>query len=358
MHNSIDLWTPYGGWIGDRGDAPYGYNVTRAHARPDAAPAGRRARRASSCCAGWTAIGLLGDGRPAGVAVEDAAARAGEIARALVVAADGRDSQRRADGAASAAACKPAQPLLLLGLLARRRARRRPLADVVPRARLRLHVPQRGRPDGGAGRAPPRPPARVPRGPRGRLHAHDRARCPTRPTYAGATRESKLLGKLDLPNVDAARPRVPGLAFVGDAALGGRPVLGHRLRLGVPERRVAGATRRPARWSAAATSTPRSTRYRRVHRRRLGPHHFMISDLACGRRANPVERAHVRRGGGRRPRSTHAFESIGSRRRSPAALFAPGVVARMAARRPRPAPDGPPPRAGAARQERSEPVVR
>ena len=29
VRNSIDLWTPYGGWIRHRGDAPYGYNVTR-----------------------------------------------------------------------------------------------------------------------------------------------------------------------------------------------------------------------------------------------------------------------------------------------------------------------------------------
>jgi flavin-dependent dehydrogenase len=29
VRNSIDLWTPYGGWIRHRGGAPYGYNVTR-----------------------------------------------------------------------------------------------------------------------------------------------------------------------------------------------------------------------------------------------------------------------------------------------------------------------------------------
>ncbi len=29
VRNSIDLWTPYGGWIRQRQDTPYGYNVTR-----------------------------------------------------------------------------------------------------------------------------------------------------------------------------------------------------------------------------------------------------------------------------------------------------------------------------------------
>ena len=65
----------------------------------------------------------------------------------------------------------PAQPLLLLGVLARRAAGRRPLADVVHGARLRLHVPQRGRAVPRARRAAPRPPARVPGRPRGRLPA-------------------------------------------------------------------------------------------------------------------------------------------------------------------------------------------
>ena len=29
VRNAIDIWTPYGGWIRHRGDAPHGYNVTR-----------------------------------------------------------------------------------------------------------------------------------------------------------------------------------------------------------------------------------------------------------------------------------------------------------------------------------------
>jgi len=69
--------------------------------------------------------------------------------------------------------------------------------------------------------------------------------------------------------------------------------------------------------------------YRRAHRRRLGPHHFLISDLATARRANPLERALYRRSV-TDDRVFHTFEAIGSRRRSPATLFAPGTLARLA----------------------------
>ena len=48
---------------------------------------------------------------------------------------------------------------------------------------------------------------------------------PDAPDISGATRESKLLGKLELPN--SIRPAArPGLAFVGDAALAGDPFWG------------------------------------------------------------------------------------------------------------------------------------
>ena len=69
--------------------------------------------------------------------------------------------------------------------------------------------------------------------------------------------------------------------------------------------------------------------YRKVHRRRLGPHHFVIADIASGRRANPVERA-MFRAAVTDDEVYRTFEAIGSRRRSPATLFAPGTLARLA----------------------------
>jgi hypothetical protein len=70
-------------------------------------------------------------------------------------------------------------------------------------------------------------------------------------------------------------------------------------------------------------------RYRRAHQRRLGPHHFFISDLASARPANPLERA-MYRAAVTDDRVFYAFEAIGSRRRSPATLFMPRTLTRIA----------------------------
>ena len=82
------------------------------------------------------------------------------------------------------------------------------------------------------------------------------------------------------------------------------PAVGRRLRVGVPERgwlveETAAALVGGGDLDAALDS------YRRVHRRRLGPHHFLISDLATARPANPVERAMYRSAADRRRRVPH-----------------------------------------------------
>ena len=56
-------------------------------------------------------------------------------------------------------------------------------------------------------------------------YLRDLAALPDAPDLSQATRESKLLGKLDLPNVSRPAAR-PGLAFVGDAALASDPLWG------------------------------------------------------------------------------------------------------------------------------------
>jgi hypothetical protein len=63
----------------------------------------------------------------------------------------------------------------------------------------------------------------------------DPAPLPDAPDLTAATRESKLVGKLELPNVFRPAAR-PGIAFIGDAALAADPVWGGRLRLGAPAR--------------------------------------------------------------------------------------------------------------------------
>ena len=153
------------------------------------------------------------------------------------------------------------------------------------------------------------------------------AALPDAPDLSGATRESKLLGKLDLPNVSRPAAR-PGLAFVGDAALASDPLWG----VGC------GWAFQSADWLVEETADAlvgggdldaALDSYRKVHRRRLGLHHFLISDIATVRAANPVERA-MYRGAVADDEVYRTFEAIGARRRSPATLFAPATLARLA----------------------------
>ena len=149
---------------------------------------------------------------------------------------------------------------------------------------------------------------------------------PDAPDLSRATRESKLIGKLDVPNVSRPAAR-PGLAFIGDAALASDPLWG----VGC------GWALQSAEWLVDMTADALTgggdldsalEGYRHVHRKRLGPHHFMLSDLASGRPANPLERR-LYRAAATDDDVFHAFEAIGSRRASPGTLFAPRTMWRM-----------------------------
>jgi 2-polyprenyl-6-methoxyphenol hydroxylase-like FAD-dependent oxidoreductase len=150
---------------------------------------------------------------------------------------------------------------------------------------------------------------------------------PDAPDLTAATRESKLLGKLELPNVlrPAARP---GIAFIGDAALAADPLWG----VGC------GWAFQSADWLVEETADAVITggdvdvaleRYRRLHRRRLLPHYLMITDIASGRPINPMERR-LYCAAARNRVVARAFEEVGSRRRSPARMLDPRLLARIA----------------------------
>jgi flavin-dependent dehydrogenase len=150
---------------------------------------------------------------------------------------------------------------------------------------------------------------------------------PDAPDLSAATLESRLLGKLELPNVFRPAAR-PGLAFVGDAALAADPLWG----VGC------GWAFQSADWLVEETADALDgggdldaalERYKRVHRRRLLPHYLMISDIASGRPINPIE-GRLYRAAARDRVVRRAFEQIGSRRRSPARVLDPRVLARLA----------------------------
>ncbi len=331
VRSTLDMWTPYGGWIRHRGATTPGYNVTRRVLDP-------LLRRMTAqtpgveVLSGWTATGLLGGDRPTGVVAQDLHRSRREVHGRLLVAADGRDSPiaRLAAvpgrvrphsrffywaywrGVPSAddrsrmwfmepdcAYAFPNEDGLCLVLVAPHRDRLAEFRENLEGAYLRFVA---GLPDG--------------------------------PDLSRATRESRIIGKLDLPNVMRTAAR-PGLAFVGDAALASDPLWG----VGC------GWAFQSAEWLVDATADavaggdPHALdvaldRYRRTHLLRLGPHHAMIADLATARRANPLERA-LYRAAVDDDAVFSAFEAIGARRRSPATLFTPRMVARLVGQGPR-----------------------
>ena len=323
VRNSVDFWTPYGGWVRHLRDTPYGYNVTRRVLDP-------LLRRMTAdtpgveLLNGWTATGLLANGRPTGVTVENPHHERRDLRGRLLVAADGRDSRiarmARVPGRVrphnrffywgywhgvpsddqrsrfwfmepDGAYTFPNEDGLTVVLIA-------PHRDRLPEFRADLE---------GA-------------------YARYIAALPDAPDMGGATPEGRLIGKLDVPNVSRSAAK-PGLAFVGDAALASDPLWG----VGV------GWAFQSAEWLVDETADAvlgtgdldaALASYRRVHRRRLLPHHVTISDLASGRPANPLERL-MYRAAVDDDAVFHTFEGIGSRRRSPATLFAPRSIASL-----------------------------
>jgi 2-polyprenyl-6-methoxyphenol hydroxylase-like FAD-dependent oxidoreductase len=324
VHNSADLWTRDSGWIVNDGDAPYGYSVTRRTLDPILRELAAETPGVE-LLAGWTAVGVLGDGQPAGVAIEDRGHEHRELNTRLVVAADGRDSKlarwARVPGRVKPhgrffywgywRGVRPTTTRSKMWLLDPDCAYTFPMEDdltVVLVAPHRERLPEfRADLEGAFGRMV--------------------STLPDGPDLETATRESKLLGKLDLPNVFRPAAR-PGIAFVGDAAVAADPLWGVGCGWAFQSadwlvEEVADALNGGGGLDAALE------RYRRVHRRRLLPHYLMISDIASGRPINPIERS-LYRAAARDQVVRRAFEQIGSRRRSPARMLDPRLLARLA----------------------------
>jgi menaquinone-9 beta-reductase len=323
VRNSIDVWTPYGGWIRHRQDTPHGYNVTRRVLDP-------LLRRMTAetpgveLMTGWMATDLIGNGRPDGVTVENPRHDRRDLRGRLVVAADGRDS-RMARMARVPGRVRPHNRFFYWGYW-------RGVPSDGDRSRFWFMEPDCAytfpNEDGLCLILVAPHCDRLPdfRSDLDRAYMGYIAALPDAPDMSGATREGRLVGKLDVPNVSRPAAR-RGIAFVGDAALASDPLWG----VGV------GWAFQSAEWLVDETAEAllgggdldaALGAYRRAHRRRLGPHHFTIADLASGRPANPLERL-MYRAAVDDDDVFHAFEAIGSRRRSPATLFAPRTIASL-----------------------------
>jgi flavin-dependent dehydrogenase len=318
-----EFWTPYGGWFGFPEDVR-GWGVTRRTLDPvlrDLAVG----TPGVEFLPGWSAKRVLGaHTRPAGVEVEDRDHRTLEIRARLLVAADGRESTvARLAGAPGRVrphnrffyfaywrGVKPAGPTMRLWLLDPDAAAHFPNEDGITvlvasyhRARL----------------------AEIRADLEGSYMAH-LASLPDGPDLSDAERVSRLLGKLEMPNVIRPAAR-PGMAFVGDAALATDPLVG----VGISFAFQSGE------WLVDETSgvldggpglDDALRRYRRKFAWRLGPHHLQIADYATGRKTTPLERLTFRKAAVD-PVVARAFGEVLARERSPLRLFDPRIAARL-----------------------------
>jgi 2-polyprenyl-6-methoxyphenol hydroxylase-like FAD-dependent oxidoreductase len=324
VRTHIETWSPYGGWMHLPTDVPYGYGVTRRTLDPllRGLTAGTPGVELLS---GQTVVRLLGDdGRPAGVEVEGTDGSVRRLRARLVVGADGRGST--------------------VARLARVPGRVRPHNRFFYFAYWRGIRPRTNKarlwlldPDGSAVFpneddmrvvvvAPHR--SRLPefRADREGAYARMVAALPDGPDLESAERASKLVGKLDVPNVMRPAGR-PGVAFVGDAALATDPVFG----VGC------GWAFQSAEWLVDHTAVAlldggdldrALERYRRTFQRRLGLHHFLIADISSGRKLTAFERATFR-AVTVDPVLARALEEVATRRRSPLRMLDPRLAPRL-----------------------------
>ncbi len=321
-------WTPSSGWIEFPEDVPHGYGVTRRTLDPllRELAAGTPG---VELMVGRSVTGLLNDGgRPAGVEVADAKGGTERIGARLVVAADGRGSTvarlARVPGRvrphnrffyfAYWRGLRPATNRARVWFLDPEGAAAFPNEDDLT---VLVAVPHRSRM--AEFRADPEA-----------SYADWIAGLPDAPEVGSAERVSKLIGKLETPNVMRPAAR-PGLAFVGDAALASDPVFG----VGC------GWAFQSAEWLVDRThralfggDRPALDRgldqYRRSFRRRLGPHHWAIADLSTGRELRAMERMTFRAAATDEP-VARAVEALATRRRSAFSAFDPRLVGRVAA---------------------------
>jgi flavin-dependent dehydrogenase len=323
VHNSIELWTPYTGWMRPPGEFPYGYSVTRRTLDPILRQLAGDTPGVDYM-PGQTVVALRGNGRVTGVEMEDSSRARRSLDARLVVAADGRDS-RMAELAQVAGRVRPHRRFFYWAYWSG-------LEPGNTRSRMWFMEPDCAytfpNEDGLTLVLVAPHEDRLPEFRADLEGAYSRylAALPDAPDLSGAQRESKLLGKLKLPNV--MRPAAArGMAFVGDAALASDPLWGVGCGWAFQSGEWLAESVGPALASGADLDTGLK-RYRKLHKRRLGLHHFLIADLSTARRANPFERR-MYSAAAQDPVVFAAFEGVGSRRRSPATMFKPRVLAHV-----------------------------
>jgi flavin-dependent dehydrogenase len=327
LRNGLELWTRFG-WIRPRPDEHYpyphyGYSLRREKLDPMLRTFAAETSGVD-LMPGVAATEVIGGGRPAGIRASARDGRERELRAKLVVAADGRDSR--------------------VAKLARVRGR------VKPNNRFAYFAYFRGLPLASGSNSrfwflDPDVRYAFPNDDEITLLAvfqtmdklpgfkRDLERnfirsyegLPLAPHPASGERISKMLGKVEMPNVYRPAAR-PGLAFIGDAALAADPLWG----VGC------GWAFQSAEWLVDATADslvsgnpvePALERYRKQHRRRLLGHHLAMSDYATGRPFNPMEKLFMS-AAARDQRTALRLHAVGSRSAGPGAVMSPRAIGR------------------------------
>jgi flavin-dependent dehydrogenase len=324
VRTQAEFWTPYGGWFRAPADFPDGYGITRRTLDPILRELAV-GTPGVEFLAGSTAVRLLADdGRPAGVEVERPDHQTRAVRARLVVGADGRGSTIAR----------------LARVPGRVRAHNRFFyfaywRGIRPRTtRVRLWLTD---PDGAAQfpneddltvmvAAPHR--SRLPEFRADLEGAYTRmvSSLPDGPDLSQAERTSKLIGKLDMPNVIRPAAR-SGVALIGDAALATDPLFGIGCTWAFQSAEWLVDETAQALVDGSELDDP-LRRYRRKFLWRLGPHHLQIADYATGRKTRPLERVTFR-AATTDPAIAQVIADVIGLRRSPLHLFGPRFTARM-----------------------------
>ncbi|HET8566666.1 MAG TPA: FAD-dependent oxidoreductase [Solirubrobacterales bacterium] len=320
------LWTPHGGWFSVPDSR--GWGVTRRTLDPLL-----RGLAASTpgveFLPGYTARRILHDrGRPAGIEVEDREGSSVQLGARLLVAADGRKSSV-ARLAGVPGRVRPHNRFFYFSYWRGMEVAKSPAGPSI-----RLWFPN---PDGASefpnengltvlGAIYPR--RRLPevRADLERSYMRTLTELPDAPDLSKAERVSKILGKIDVPNVMRPAAR-PGIAFVGDAALAADPTFGVGISFAFMG----------AEWLVDETSGSLDSRgdlddalrrYRRKFAWRLLPHYLQMADFSTGREVTPLERRAFRRAAVD-PVFARAFGNVLARERSVFHLMNPRISSRL-----------------------------
>jgi flavin-dependent dehydrogenase len=152
-------------------------------------------------------------------------------------------------------------------------------------------------------------------------------RLPDGPRLDPAKRESKVLGKLDMPNV-VRRPSRPGLAFVGDAAIAADPVWGVGCGWALQSAEWLADAVSPALQAGEAELDGALGAYARRHRKGLAAHEKFCSAYSTGRKFNPVEKL-LYRSAARDREIAGRMALMGGRWITPQQMLTPGTLGRV-----------------------------